>query len=152
MKNVLGPIIKRIRLQQKMTQSELSRLTGFSQNTISNHENQNRSIGENEIAIYAKALQVSPQFLFDSIEQPPNKLNVLNKFFTQLDDVRQDNVIRYTEKQLAEQNEVVPLKKEDIKGHREKKLEVLAAHIDDNTTEEEMDEITAFIDSLRDED
>lgn len=34
---------------------------------------------------------------------------------------------------------------------QEKKLEVIAAHIDENTTEEEMDEITAFIDSLRDE-
>ncbi|WP_303219878.1 helix-turn-helix transcriptional regulator, partial [Enterococcus asini] len=43
MKNVLGPAIKQLRIQKKLTQKDLSKLTGFSQNAISNHENQNRA-------------------------------------------------------------------------------------------------------------
>lgn len=34
---------------------------------------------------------------------------------------------------------------------KEKHLEVTAAHVDEDATEEEMDEINAFIDSLDDE-
>lgn len=48
-----------------MTQRELSEMTGFKQNTISNHENGNRQLDETDIRIYAKALNISPQELFD---------------------------------------------------------------------------------------
>ena len=37
--NILGPVIKELRKQKKMTQADLSRITGIAQNTISNHEN-----------------------------------------------------------------------------------------------------------------
>ncbi|UQS81551.1 XRE family transcriptional regulator [Bombilactobacillus folatiphilus] len=64
-KNVLGPIIKKLRIQQHLTQAQLSKLTGFSQNTISNHENQKRALSEQEIATYAHTFKVTPQFLYD---------------------------------------------------------------------------------------
>lgn len=35
--NILGESIKKLRLNHKMTQSELGKLTGFKQNTISQH-------------------------------------------------------------------------------------------------------------------
>ncbi|RXR99648.1 XRE family transcriptional regulator, partial [Staphylococcus saprophyticus] len=38
-----GTIIKTLRKYMKLTQNELSERTGFSQNTISNHENGNRN-------------------------------------------------------------------------------------------------------------
>ena len=53
-----GTIIKTLRKYMKLTQSKLSERTGFSQNTISNHENGNRNIGVNEIETYSKGLGV----------------------------------------------------------------------------------------------
>lgn len=62
--NILGNSIKEIRKSKKMTQNELSQLTGFKQNTISNHENGKRQLDETDIRIYAAALEVEPQQLF----------------------------------------------------------------------------------------
>ena len=39
MKNILGNSIRELRKSKKMTQVELAKLTGYKQNTISNHEN-----------------------------------------------------------------------------------------------------------------
>ena len=38
--NILGNSIKEIRKSKKMTQNQLAELTGFKQNTISNHLSQ----------------------------------------------------------------------------------------------------------------
>ncbi|UQS83522.1 helix-turn-helix domain-containing protein [Bombilactobacillus thymidiniphilus] len=64
-RNILGPVIRKLRIQKGLKQVNLSKLTGFNQNTISNHENQNRSLTEMDIRIYARALGVTPQDLFD---------------------------------------------------------------------------------------
>jgi len=66
-KNILGSAIKELRLNRKMTQTELSKLTGYSQNTISNHENMNRSLDELDIKRYADAFGVTPQYLFEMV-------------------------------------------------------------------------------------
>ncbi|EEK12791.1 helix-turn-helix transcriptional regulator [Staphylococcus hominis] len=64
----LGLIIKNIRKSKNMTQSKLSEKTGFSQNTISNHENGRRSIGEKEVEKYAKALEVTKKSIYNHLE------------------------------------------------------------------------------------
>lgn len=58
--------IRELRKQQGLTQKELSELTGFSQNTISNHENGVRNLGEKEIYTYAKALNIPAEKLLDN--------------------------------------------------------------------------------------
>lgn len=63
--NILGNSIKELRKSKKMTQKQLSELTGLKQNTISNHENGNRNLDERDIRVYAKALGVEPQQLFE---------------------------------------------------------------------------------------
>lgn len=98
----------------------------------------------------ATVLHTSPGFLMGWEEESKNS-RIMN-IFNQLTESRKDNVLKFTEKQLEEQNKVVPFKKSVATDNKDKNLEVLAAHIDENTTEDEMDEITAFIDSLRDED
>ena len=65
MENILGTAVKQVRKQKGITQGDLSKLTGFGQPTISNHENGNRALDEMDILIYSKALNVSPQELFD---------------------------------------------------------------------------------------
>ncbi|CYU26315.1 S24 family peptidase [Streptococcus suis] len=77
MKNILGNSIRELRKSKKMTQVELAKKTGYKQNTISNHENGNRQLDEQDILKYAKALEVEPQVLFDLSRTPttaPNRL------------------------------------------------------------------------------
>ena len=102
--NILGQSIKRIRTQKKLTQRQLGKLTGFGQNTISNHENGNRSIDEVDINIYAQALGISPKELFETYKDNDNDINVI---YNQLHNNRQRKVYDYATVQLNEQNNVV---------------------------------------------
>ncbi|EOS7805284.1 helix-turn-helix transcriptional regulator [Enterococcus hirae] len=118
MKNILGNVIRDIRKSKGLTQKDLSKLTGFSQNTISNHENMNRSLDEVDINIYAKALNVTPQYLFEhatNIKKPINKdeLNI-TPIFTKLTKENQQDVYNYAEQKLASQdNKITHLPKKD---------------------------------------
>ncbi|MBA1434619.1 XRE family transcriptional regulator [Bombilactobacillus bombi] len=73
--NILGPIIKQLRKQKNLTQSELGKMIGYSQNTVSNHENKKRALSEKGISKYAHALGTTPQELFmksqNSLTQSP---------------------------------------------------------------------------------
>lgn len=64
--NILGNSIKSIRKSKNLTQKDLAKLTGFKQNTISNHENGKRQLDELDIRKYAQALNITPQELFNS--------------------------------------------------------------------------------------
>lgn len=106
--NVLGTVIKELRKDKKMTQKELSKLTGFKQNTISNHENGKRSLDEDDIQIYAQALNVSPQYLFDKLNN--KEVTTQYPLLTQITDTaaklhepRQKKVLTFTQDQLDEQ-------------------------------------------------
>lgn len=102
--NILGNSIKEVRKSKKLTQKKLAELTGFKQNTISNHENGNRQLDEGDIRIYAHALGVSPQYLFDlskpsSIDSTPQ----IQTIYDELKPPRQAKVLNYAERQLNEQ-------------------------------------------------
>ena len=102
--NILGNSIKEVRKSKKLTQKKLAELTGFKQNTISNHENGNRQLDEGDIRIYAQALGVSPQYLFDlskpsSVDTTPT----IQTIYDELKPPRQVKVLTYAERQLKEQ-------------------------------------------------
>ena len=102
--NILGNSIKEVRKSKKLTQKKLAELTGFKQNTISNHENGNRQLDEGDIRIYAQALGVSPQYLFDlskptSVDSTPQ----IQTIYDQLHQPRQAKVLNQAERQLNEQ-------------------------------------------------
>lgn len=102
--NILGNSIKEVRKSKKLTQKKLAELTGFKQNTISNHENGNRQLDEGDIRIYAQALGVSPQYLFD-LSKPSlvDTTSPIQTIYDQLHQPRQEKVLTYAEKQLKEQ-------------------------------------------------
>ncbi|CAG5746522.1 cI repressor [Streptococcus pneumoniae] len=105
--NILGSSIKEVRKSKKLTQKKLAELTGFKQNTISNHENGNRQLDEKDIRIYAQALEVSPQYLFDlakpsSIEIIPTT-SPIQTIYDELEPHRQGKVLNYAKRQLKEQ-------------------------------------------------
>ncbi|HFI0351783.1 TPA: XRE family transcriptional regulator [Streptococcus suis] len=113
MKNILGNAIKDLRKSKKLTQKQLSELTGYKQNTISNHENGNRQLDENDIRVYAKALDVSPQTLFDktnprtptSIPFPnfdPRQAILLSNY-SKLNGTRKNKLLATSETLLAEE-------------------------------------------------
>lgn len=101
--NILGEAIKKLRLKNKLTQVELGKLTGFKQNTISQHEKGKREIDEEDILKYCKALGVSPQTLFEmsSKKRTSKELSII---YNKLDSKRQSKVYDYASRQLDEQN------------------------------------------------
>lgn len=101
--NILGEAIKKLRLKNKLTQVELGKLTGFKQNTISQHEKGKREIDEEDILKYCKALGVSPQTLFDmsSKKRTSKELSII---YNKLDSKRQTKVYDFASRQLDEQN------------------------------------------------
>lgn len=102
--NILGNSIKEVRKSKKLTQKKLAELTGFKQNTISNHENGNRQLDEGDIRIYAQALGVSPQYLFDlSKPSSVDTTSPIQTIYDQLAPPRQSKVLTYAERQLNEQ-------------------------------------------------
>ncbi|EMC2422440.1 helix-turn-helix transcriptional regulator, partial [Enterococcus faecalis] len=147
MKNILGSIIKEIRKSKGLTQKELSKLTGFSQNTISNHENMNRSLDEVDINIYANALGVSPQFLFEkaysNTDKGSLKTNMLH-VFQQLNNKNQKEIYKLAEERLKEQSSNKLAKLPQKEQVNEEEIIDLAAHseIEDRIyTDEEIKEI-----------
>lgn len=144
MKNLLGPAIKSFRKEKGLTQSDLSKLTGFSQNTISNHENQNRAITEKDISTYATALGISPQELFDYVTDH-SKLVSLSKdsesiisIFNKLDTKRKKEVLDFATFKLYEQQ-------------RSEEIYTIAAHSenpDKKVSKDEFKKINSFLDEM----
>ncbi|MGV3110795.1 LexA family protein [Staphylococcus pettenkoferi] len=101
-KNIIGKRIKELRKQKKLTQNDLSKLTGYKQNTISSHENGTRGIDEIDIMNYCEALGVAPSDLFHKEEQPQietlpvKKIPVVSKISAGLPIYSEENLIDYT--------------------------------------------------------
>lgn len=91
-KNILGSVIKNIRKNKKMTQKDLSKLTGFSQNTISNHENGNRSLDEDDIRKYASALNVTPEYLFERVENTETKFGHVYEIYENFGEISKNRI------------------------------------------------------------
>lgn len=93
--STIGKAIQRLRKSQGLTQNQLSKLTGFNQNTISNHERGNRSVDEIDINIYAKALGVSPKDLFASYDDGIELAQYIGsriKYYRKLKKMNQDEL------------------------------------------------------------
>lgn len=101
--NILGESIKKLRLNREMTQSELGKLTGFKQNTISQHEKGKRDIDEEDILKYCRAFGISPQVLFD-MSNNKRTSKELSIIYNKLDSKRQSKVYEFASRQLDEQN------------------------------------------------
>ncbi|MGX7233207.1 helix-turn-helix domain-containing protein [Enterococcus italicus] len=117
-KNILGSVIRDARKSKNLTQKQLSELTGYSQNTISNHENGNRSLDEDNIKTYAKALGLTSDDLFEALDiknSIENKIMYVDRKQTKIDDFldvfkqlippRQVKVYNFAKHQLEEQKE-----------------------------------------------
>lgn len=107
-KNILGSVIRDIRKTKKITQVKLSEKTGFSQNTISNHENGNRSLNESDINIYATAFDLLPEQLFEAYNIQssidPAIISEISSTLKELDASNQLKTLSYVKKLHSKQN------------------------------------------------
>lgn len=140
----------------------LQKETGIkmSKSHLSQYVNGKSSPDQYKLYLLAKTLNVSEAWLLGydvPKEDKENDVPSIESIYNQLEDSRQKEVYDFAEYHLKEQenaaansNKVIPLKekKKETKDY----LKVVAAHIDDDATEEELDEIKAFIDSLTKED
>ncbi|WP_434795948.1 LexA family protein [Staphylococcus equorum] len=117
-KNVIGKRIKELRKQKKLTQTDLSKLTGYKQNTISSHENGTRGLDELDIMNYCEALGVTPTDLFQK-EQPQietlpvKKIPVVSQISAGLPIYSEENLIDYiyfSKEKLSDDKEEFGLK------------------------------------------
>lgn len=145
---IIATNIKRYIKENKITQKELAESIGISPSTMSDYMNLRSNPSHGVIQKIADFFGI----LKSDIDTTYKETNDISRVFNQLHPDRQKAVYEFAEQQLSDQNSIVPFKKSVATDNKDKNLEVLAAHIDENTTEDEMDEITAFIDSLRDED
>lgn len=111
--NILGNSIKELRKEKGLTQKELAQLTGFKQNTISNHENGKRQLDETDIRIYADALNVAPQDLFDFARTTPTTLSAITDTASKLTEPRQAKVLVFAQGELDEQERASQEVRED---------------------------------------
>lgn len=104
--NLLGPAIRTLRKARGWTQRELSERTGIAQNTISNHENQNRTLDENDIKKYADAFGVSPKVLYEhtNLHTDTDMTMKIQTTLLALHPERQQRVYDFASDQLRQQS------------------------------------------------
>lgn len=149
----IGSKIRYYRELKNLTQDELAEQLGTTRQSVSRYENGERKANQDILFELADIFKISINNFFPPVENIPS----IETIYNQLEDSRQKEVYDFAEYHLKEQenaaansNKVIPLKekKKETKDY----LKVVAAHIDDDATEEELDEIKAFIDSLTKED
>nr|WP_217899564.1 helix-turn-helix transcriptional regulator [Bacillus cereus] len=123
--NVIGPAIKYVREFRKISILELSVATGYNQFTISGHENRTIPLDEIDIRKYAETLKVSPQIFFTIAEKLENGESITD------DDV----------------SGIISVNKDQ--GTKDDTHMVIAAHMDDNLSEEELQEVMDFINFVK---
>lgn len=133
-KNILGNAIKFLRKQKRWTQLELSEKTGYKQSTISGHENKKSGLDEIDIKNYAQALGVKPEVLFTLSEKLNKGEQITDADLTWISD---SNV--HGEKSTTTHQE------QDL----DEKQILIASHIDNDVTEEDMEEILNFIEYVK---
>ncbi len=91
-----------------------------------------------------KGLGIKPEEL---AEMSDSVLNDIHKTVIQLSESRQQNVYQYAKQQLTEQNKskVIELPSDTEDDGCNDPTMVIAAHMDDDFTEEEMEEVLRFI-------
>lgn len=117
-RNILGPSIRDIRKENHLTQKQLSELTGFKQNTISQHESQKRELSENDLIRYSKALNIDVGKFYDHLnnglskaqnivnDNSPKVIKEINAIVQKLDSDGQLEVLRFARfKQSEKKND-----------------------------------------------
>ncbi|MDK7303479.1 helix-turn-helix domain-containing protein [Aerococcus urinae] len=141
--------IKGRRLELGLTLEEVGEIVGVGKSTVRKWENgMIDNMKRDKIALLAKALHINPlELVYDNYSEDSN--HDLMKVYNKLLPKRQEKVYTFAETQLEEQNSE---KISSIEGKRPTKTEdtdfLVAAHMDDNLTDDEKEEINTYINKL----
>lgn len=151
---MLGNNIKKLRTEHKLTLEQLAETLNrsypgtinFNKGKLSKWENNKEEPKLSSIRIIADFFNVTVDDL--SSDNFETTLPSISSIYDRLNKERRKKVYSFAKEQLEEQNnKIVSLPKKENDP-----LEVRAAHIDADATDEERQEAYDFIDSLEDED
>lgn len=101
--------LKTLRLEKNLSLEELANKVGTTKVTLSRYESGKRSPNIGLVSDLANFFNVDIQWLA-GLDDPSSNKNELINLFNKLSTERQNDVIKYTEEQLSEQNKIIPIK------------------------------------------
>ena len=97
--------IKELRKRKKMTQIELSEVTGISRTTLFRYEKGETKISTDNLTKLAEALDTTPEYILKGKSE--ESLKILTKTFKKLTSYNQNQVIGFAEERLRSQSEKI---------------------------------------------
>ncbi len=90
--------IKKLRKEKGLTQTDLAKAIGYKDKSVISHiERGEQNLYQDKIQAIADALDVSPGYLINGIEEKDEKLNKLIELFNQLSDENKNKLIELAE-------------------------------------------------------
>ncbi|MCI3860184.1 helix-turn-helix domain-containing protein [Lactococcus garvieae] len=104
-------LLKSKRLEKKMTLEQVGEIVGVGKSTVRKWENgMIENMGRDKIVLLSKALDISPLEILgmddnELVNTTSSTKQILNNIFDKLKDERQDNILKYAQNQLDQQNQ-----------------------------------------------
>lgn len=130
-------IIENRTKEKGLSISELARRVDMAKSAISRYFNRTREFPLNKVDDFARALDLDPAYIL-GFTKTGNHQDDINSIYNQLEDSRQRKVYSYAKYELDEQNKL---------NHSDDIL--IAAHKDDDLTQEQEAEVQAYIDNIK---
>ena len=130
-------IIENRTKEKGLSISELARRVDMAKSAISRYFNRTREFPLNKVDDFAKALDLESAYIL-GFSKEKTQLSDINTIYNDLEPVRQKTVFKFAEEQLEEQRQSEEA--DDI---------LIAAHKDDNLTDEEEAEVQAYIEKIK---
>lgn len=130
-------IIENRTKEKGLSISELARRVDMAKSAISRYFNRTREFPLNKVDDFAKALDLESAYIL-GFSKEETQLSDINTIYNDLEPVRQKRVFKFAEEQLEEQR-----KSEEADNI------LIAAHKNDNLTDEEEAEVQAYIDKIK---
>lgn|GEM_PF-735342 len=130
-------IIENRTKEKGLSISELARRVDMAKSAISRYFNRTREFPLNKVDDFAKALDLESAYIL-GFSKEKTQLSDINTIYNDLEPVRQKRVFKFAEEQLEEQRQSEEA--DDI---------LIAAHKNDNLTDEEEAEVKAYIEKIK---
>lgn len=136
--------IKSRRKELGLTLEQVGDMVGVGKSTVRKWEQgMIENMRRDKISLLASALKISPLLLINDDMTTENSVSTqINQKVTKLDNNRKIKVLNYVDKQYSEQIE------EQSKSKKDDDI-LIAAHKDDDLTQEQEAEVKAYIDEIK---
>lgn len=130
-------IIENRTKEKGLSISELARRVNMAKSAISRYFNRTREFPLNKVDDFAKALDLESAYIL-GFSKEETQLSDINTIYNDLEPIRQKRVFKFAEEQLEEQRK--SKEDDDI---------LIAAHKNDNLTDEQEAEVQDYIEKIK---